>query len=309
MAASPYVIITPAHNEEEYIQNAIDSMARQTVKPLAWVVVDDASTDATAQIVARARPLLPFLELVQVQRSPGRNFGKKAAAFRQGLARVQNRVFEYVGNLDADISFAPDYFARVLSRFAADPALGIAGGMVHSNTGTRFVSQDVALDSVAGAVQLFRRRCFEEVGGYLELPCGGIDSAAEIIARMKGWQVRTFPELQVLEHRWTGTSTAHPIAARMQEGRRHYSLGYAPLFFCLRGVYRMTEPPRIIGSCAALFGYFRSLLMREPIVLPPDVVQFLRAEQRAKLHRLLKGSRAAGAAGNSARSGTVGRTA
>ena len=208
-------------------------------------------------------------------------------AFNLGLEIARHIEYEFIGNLDADISLEPDYFERVLFEFRKDHALGLAGGMVSSLTNGEFVRQDVSLDSVAGAVQLFRRMCFEQVGGYVPLPLGGIDAAAEIMARMKGWRVRTFPYLHVLEHRRTGSAKASPLGSRIREGRRLYALGYDFWCYCLRCLYRLIERPRIIGSGAGLFGFLQGMFKREPIVLPIEVVHYLRAEQRGKIRRKL----------------------
>jgi biofilm PGA synthesis N-glycosyltransferase PgaC len=288
--AFPYVVVTPAHNEEAFIEKTIQSMVNQNIRPLKWIVVNDNSTDCTREIVERYATRHEFLQLINVSRTGERNFGNKVRAFNLGLAAAQLYDYRYIGNLDADISLEPDYFEKVLHEFAEDPALGIAGGMVSTCIGDKFVSQKVALDSVAGAVQMFRRECFEQIGGYLILPQGGIDAAAEIMARMKGWKTRTFPDLHVLEHRRTGTATASPLRSKIKDGRRFQSLGYDFLFLCLRCVYRLRDRPRIIGSAAILYGYFKGVVNRAPIVLPPDVVRYLRAEQRCKLIRLLKRS-------------------
>lgn len=283
-----YILITAAHNEEAFIGLTCESVLSQTHRPARWVVVDDASTDATAAIVSHyARQQPGLIELIRVDRPAGRDFGNKVRAFQAGLVRARALDFQYIGNLDADISLDPGYYATVLSRFEADPGLGIAGGMVASQIEGAFVSQQVASDSVAGAVQLFRRACFDAVGGYLPLRLGGIDAAAEIVARRKGWSVRTFEDLRVLEHRRTGSASATPLAARLREGRRLYSLGYGFTFFAARCARRSLERPRIIGSASALCGYLGAALRREPIVLPHDVVRYLRAEQRRKLWRLL----------------------
>lgn len=228
---APYVIITPAHNEESLIENTIHSVIAQTVRPLAWVIVNDDSVDGTGKIVERYAADYSFIRLINLRRSGGRHFGHKASAFNRGLTEVQDLNYQYIGNLDADLSLEKDYFGRILHEFMHDSSLGVAGGMISSRIGDRFVSQNVALDSVAGAVQLFRRDCFEQIGGYPALPQGGIDAAVEIIARMKGWKVRTFPKCVVLEHRRTGSSKAGPLGARVREGRRLYSLGYGLFFF------------------------------------------------------------------------------
>jgi poly-beta-1,6-N-acetyl-D-glucosamine synthase len=283
-----YVVITPAHNEEAFVEQAFRSICAQTVPPAKWVAVDDASTDATGALLDRCAEARPDLvEVVHVKRPQGRDFGNKARAFHAGLARVAGSGYDFIGNLDADISLEPGYFAGVLAAFDADASLGLAGGMVSSLIEGRFVSQQVALDSVAGAVQLFRRECFERVGGYLPLPNGGIDAAAEITARSHGWAVRTLPDLRVLEHRRTGTAAGRPLAARVREGRRLHALGYGFSFFLMRCVRRSMEPPRIVGSGAALFGFLSALARREPIALPPEVVRYLRREQRGKLRRAL----------------------
>lgn len=285
-----YVIITPAHNEETLIQNTIRSVTSQTVKPIRWFVVNDGSTDSTTEIVNKHKSQHDFIELINVERSGERHFGNKVHAFNLGLARAKHLEYEYIGNLDADISLESDYFEKIMSEFWRDQLLGLAGGMVSSYIDGNFVRQDVSLDSVAGAVQLFRRVCFEQIGGYVPLPLGGIDAAAEIMVRMKGWRVRTFPQLHVLEHRRTGSAKASPLGSRIREGRRLYALGYDLLFFSLRCLYRSMEQPRIIGSGAALFGFLKGMIEREPIVLPSEVVHYLRAEQRGKLRRKLMGS-------------------
>lgn len=283
-----YIIITPARNEEVFIEKTINSVINQTVKPLKWIVVNDNSTDRTANIVEQYIFQHDFIQLVNLTESRERHFGNKAKAFNCGLAEVGTFDYQFIGNLDADISIEKNYYENVLNEFKKDPNLGIAGGMVSTLIGEEFISQDVALDSVAGAVQLFRRECFEQVGGYIPLPKGGIDTAAEIMARMKGWRTRTFPDLYVLEHRRTGTATARPLSSKIKDGQRFQSLGYDWLFLCLRCVYRVMDRPIIIGSAAVLYGYFKGVLTRSPIALPTNVVQYLRNEQRGKLTTYLK---------------------
>lgn len=283
-----YVIITPAHNEAALIGRTAESMAAQTIPPLKWVVVNDASTDRTREVVATYVERYPFIELVNLDRAAGRHFGNKVRAFNAGVDRVKALDFDFIGNLDADISFGPVYFENILQQFRTDPKLGLAGGMVHTTVNGEFVSQQVALDSVAGAVQLFRRKCFERVGGYKPLPNGGIDAAAEITARMHGWKTRTFPEFPVQEHRMTGSVTSHPLMFRVKEGRRMHSLGYSPLFFFVRCMRRLMEKPVVIGSGAALYGYFASIFGGNPRAVDPEVVSFLRKEQHGKLKRLLR---------------------
>ena len=283
MSAVAYALITPAHNEEDYIEETIHAVANQDSRPMKWVIVNDSSTDRTGDVLARLSQRYPFIEAIHLERDPGRNFGRKAVAFGRGLEELKGCAYDFIGNLDADITVENGYFAGLFRKFEQDPKLGIAGGIVYTKIGENFVTQDQTLDSVGGAVQMFRRSCFEQVGGYLPLELGGIDAAAEITARMKGWKVAKFPELIAYERRRTGSAGAKPIQAKWREGRRFYSLGYGPLFYAFRCGYRLKDRPLILGSMAEFAGYLGSLIRRKPHALSPQVVAFLRAEQRGKL--------------------------
>ena len=280
-----FVIITPAHNEEAFIEQTIRSMIQQTVRPLKWVIVNDASTDRTANIAEEYARKHSFIKLVHRNRDVGRDFGKKVHAFNRGLAELRNLSYDFIGNLDADITFEPQYFENILGEFEADPKLGIGGGIVYTKFTDSFITYDSTLDSVGGKIQLFRRECFEVIGGYRPLKFGGIDAAAEIMARMKGWKVRKSLQNRVSEHRRTGFAYGQPLVTMMRDGQKFYSLGYDPIFYLLRCIYRLRDYPVFFGSVAALLGYFCSMIRRQPVVLPSDVIAHLKAEQRTKLRQ------------------------
>lgn len=282
-----YVVITPAHNERTFIERTLQSMVSQSVQPRQWVIVDDASTDGTAEVVERYTRDFSFIKLVRKEREPERNFARKVAAFNCGLEALDEVTFDFIGNIDADMSFSPDYFKTVLDVFERDSKIGISGGIVFSKFSKSFATYDYTLDSVGGKVQLFRRECFDDIGGYRALKFGGIDATAEVMARMNGWKVQKCLEAPAFEHRPTGFAYGNPILSKMCEGRRFYSLGYDPLFYFLRCVYRLREYPFIIGSAAALMRYLYGMIKREAVVLPDDVVAYLRREQREKLLRVL----------------------
>jgi len=282
---SSYVVITPAHNEERYIERTLQSMVAQTVPPRRWVIVDDGSTDGTAGIVESYCGRYPFITLVRKTRDPERNFARKVHAFNRGLEELRDEPYDFIGNIDADISFGPDYFEKVLKAFDVDPRIGISGGIVYTKFTNKFKTYDHTADSVGGKVQLFRRACFEEISGYRALKFGGIDATAEIMSRMRGWKVRKSFEAPAFEHRPTGFAYGNSLVIKMCEGRRFYSLGYDPIFFFLRCLYRAREYPFVVGSAAAFGRYLYGMARREAIALPPDVVSYLRSEQRAKLWR------------------------
>ncbi len=287
-AVAPYVIITPAHNEEKFIEKTILSMIDQKLRPKKWLIVNDGSTDRTRAVVEKYLCQNKFIELLNVERGKERSFGNKARAFNLGVQHLKGVDYEFIGNLDADIFLEEDYYANILQLFAEDRKLGLCGGIIYTTVGSTFMTSDQTLDSVAGAVQLFRRACFMDIGGgYMPLPYGGIDAAAEIIAKMKGWTVQKSPKNKAYEQRQTGTATSSPLVACYRLGRRFHSLGYGLIFFSLRCLYRIGDPPAVLGSFATLLGFVGSVIKRRQVLLPDDVVEHWRREQHARLCRVL----------------------
>ena len=119
-----YVLITPARNEETFIAETLDSVVAQTVLPERWVIIDDGSTDQTAEIVERYAKRYPWIELVRRVQDPDRSFASKAYAVSLGFERVIRFQFEIVGNLDADVSFEADYMEFLMPKFSEDEPCG-----------------------------------------------------------------------------------------------------------------------------------------------------------------------------------------
>jgi biofilm PGA synthesis N-glycosyltransferase PgaC len=278
-----YALITPAKNEAAYIEKTILSVMSQSVKPCRWVIVDDASTDETAEIVARYAQQYSCITLAGVQNTAARNFGRKVDAFNCGLNCLADVDYDLIGNLDADMTMGSDYYENVIREFERDPRLGISGGVVYVPFGDRYVNYDATWDSVAGAVQLFRKECFRQIGGYLRIPTGGIDAVAEIMARKHGWTVRKVANNPAYEQRPTGFTHGKPWRAAYKEGIQYHTLGYNSLFYCARCLRRIGNSPRVIGSVLGLAGFISAKLQRDPVYLPPDVVAYLHSEQLQKL--------------------------
>lgn len=288
MTHASYVLITPARNEEAYIEKTLRSVVAQTVLPAKWVIVSDGSTDRTDEIVRRYAAAYSFIHLVRAQEQGQRNFGSKVKAFKAGYESVGDIDYEFLGNLDADVSFPPNYYENILGRLHRNPSLGIAGGIIVELVNNRFVPQKNSPNSVAGAVQLFRRACYEEIGGYIPITSGGIDSAAEIMARSRGWKVQTFRELEVLHHRRVSNVGTHILKARYRQGVTHYLLGYHPLFQIIKCAYRSIEKPYVLGSLFVLCGYCRSSLLRLQRPMPADAVQYFRREQMERMRSVFR---------------------
>lgn len=281
-----YVLITPARNEEAYIEATIKAVIGQTILPMKWIIVSDGSTDRTEAIVQSYSRAYDFIELVTAAGLNQRSFGSKALAFKAGYERLGGVPYDFVGNTDADVSFDSDYYRYVLEEFEKQPNLGIAGGIIIELVNGTYVAQNISLNSVAGAVQLFRRQCYEDIGGYLPLKHGGIDAAAEIMARFKGWDVRTFPEVKVRHLRRVGTEKGSLLATRFHHGTRDYLLGYHPLFYLMMNLYRLMDRPFILHSLLRMCGYCWGKIRRMERTVPDEFVDYLRKEQMMRVRSL-----------------------
>lgn len=288
-AALKYVLITPARNEERYIEQTIQSVIRQTVPPHQWVIVSDGSTDHTDEIVRKYLPQYPWMELVRMPERRDRHFAAKVSCFNAGFERVKEQDFDIVGNLDADITFEGDYFEFLLRQFTDDRRLGVAGTPFVEGTATydfRYASRE----HVSGACQLFRRQCFEEIGGYTPVPGGGIDWIAVTTARMKGWKTRTFVEKVCHHHRPMGTEAASPWKAWFRLGRQEYYLGGHPVWQFFRACFQMRNKPYLIGGALLFAGYAWSAVTRVKRPVSPDLMRFHRREQMQRLRQMLAGA-------------------
>lgn len=283
MTGTSYILVTAARNEGAYIRLVLESVTKQTIPPQHWIIVSDGSTDDTDEIVRSFSEEYPYIELLHLDAEEERNFGSKAQAIEIGYNRTQSIDHEFVGILDADVSFEADYYEQVIQRFRDDPRLGIAGGVLLDMIKGRPVPQVTAVEwSVSGPVQMFRKLCWREIGGYLPIRCG-IDAAAEIMSRMKGWNVRAFPDLIVIHHRQTGTHSQCALETLFHRGQQVYSLGYHPLFFLATTLRFYKASPFILGALSMLCGYCQAALLRKQKTLPSEVVRYLRQEQLQRL--------------------------
>jgi glycosyltransferase involved in cell wall biosynthesis len=286
-----YVLITPARNEQELIEATIQSMIAQTHLPSRWVIVSDGSTDGTDDIVNRYAKDHPWIELMRMPERRERNFGAKAICFNAAFERLKLDGFDVIGNLDADMTFAPDYMEFLVGKFAEMPDLGVAGTPVvedgHRPDDHPFANRFADLHHVSGNCQVFRRRCLEELSGYMPIKGGGIDWVAVTTARMRGWQTQTFLDKPCFHHRKMGTASRGPVMARFKHGQEDYYLGQHPVWEILRGAFQMKSKPVVLGGLFLIFGYFWAMLKRMPRPISPELLSFRRAEQMARLRKIL----------------------
>jgi poly-beta-1,6-N-acetyl-D-glucosamine synthase len=278
-----YVLITPARDEAQHIEGTIQSVIKQTVRPIKWVIVSDGSTDGTDDIVRKYALDNPWIELVRAPERRERHFAGKVHAFNAGYARLNELEYAAIGNLDADISFDEDYFSFLLGKLVDDPKLGLVGTPFRDASSSVYDYRFTNIDHVSGACQLFRRECFEAVGGYVPVKGGCIDHIAVLTARMKGWKTRTFPEKVSMHHRAMGTAQQGMLMARFKNGGKDYAIGNHPAWELFRAVYQMTKRPFIIGGLMIVSGYGWAAVRRAERPVSPELVAFQRREQMQRL--------------------------
>ncbi len=256
----PYVLITPARNEEKLIEKVIQSVTSQTVPPTKWVIVNDGSTDATASIVSRYLGKYDWMELLNLSPHRDRSFAAKVA----------------------------DYLEFLLGKFEEDASLGVAGTTFREEGYSSATDSFEGQNHVAGGCQLFRRQCFEQIGGYIPNKAGGIDWIAVTTARMMDWKTRSFREKYFFHYRSLGTAERSLLASTFSYGEKDYYLGGHPLWELFRVAYRTTKRPYLVGGIALFSGYLSAFLRRMERPISKELMRFHRQEQMMKLKKILK---------------------
>jgi glycosyltransferase involved in cell wall biosynthesis len=271
-----YIIVIPAYDEEERIGKVLESLVRQTLLPREVMVVDDGSTDRTAEIVAGFARDKPWIKLCKNSRREERAAGAKVVrAFNLGYGQI-TQPHEFLVKLDADIELPSNYFEEIAGMFQADPRLGIAGGQIymqHKGAWVREVFADP--DHVVGAFKAWRKACFEQIGGLRASI--GWDAADELLARYYGWHILTHPKLPVYHHRKLGTETGN-IEIRRRIGWGLFRLRYGfwiSLFSSLKSAFR--DKPYLISGVAMILGWLEAKFRGDKYIVNRDQGAFIRS--------------------------------
>ncbi len=281
-----YVIITPAYNEAAYIECTIKSVLAQSVIPDKWVIVDDGSTDDTAKIIRQYAAEHRWIQYMYRAKEPGQSYyASNVYAILQGYESVKDYTYHYVAILDADMSLCDNYYEEIFNRFEINSDLGIATGVYWEEVNSEFIEANIDRMSTPKALQVFRRECYEQIGGYIACSNGGEDSCAEIIARMHGWKTWSFPEIKVTHNRPVGTGDGKTILqARFRLGLTDYCLATHPVFMLAKCIRRcLIEKPFCLSGLARWAGFMFGYFAREERSIPDDARQFVREEQKKRL--------------------------
>lgn len=278
------MVITPARNEEQYIQRTIASLAAQTLRPRKWIIVNDGSSDNTKELINAAANQYSWITALH---GPDRGFRKAGGgvieAFYDGYCLAEKEPWDFLVKLDADLSFESSYFASCKARFDADPKLGIGGGTVCNEVMGGLVTESKGDPPfhVRGATKIYRRACWEAIGGLIKAP--GWDTLDEVKANMLGWRTYSFPELKLTHFRVAGDADG-AWKNWVKNGQANYVTGYHPLFMLLKCVKRLFERPYGLAALGLLSGFLGGYIKRAPRVQDEALIRYVRRQQ---INRLL----------------------
>jgi cellulose synthase/poly-beta-1,6-N-acetylglucosamine synthase-like glycosyltransferase len=279
-----YLLVSPCRDEAPYLQTTIDSVARQSVLPAKWLIVDDGSSDGTPRILDEAARAHSFIQIVRRDNRGHRLVGPGVIdAFYYGLSQVDLEAYDYVCKFDCDLEMPPRYFERVLEYFEKDPFLGTLSGKLHLRLSGKLVRERTGDENSVGPVKFYRRACFRDIGGFVREVCwDGIDGH---MCRMKGWIAKSVddPELRIVHLRQMGSSHLNLWNGRKRWGRGKYFMGSAPYYVAAVSLYRMAERPYVLGGLGILWGYVQARLGRLPRMTDPDYLRHVRRFERDAL--------------------------
>ena len=282
MARTRYVLITPCRDEAEHARRTLDSVAKQTIPPALWVIVDDGSEDATPDILAEYARRLRYIRIVRIPDRGTRLVGPGViGAFQRGYQEIDPSDFDYVCKLDLDLVLPPRYFETMLARMEANPRIGTCSGKpyyVDPRT-DRLTPELIGDEMSVGAAKFYRMECFRQIGGFTRaVMWDGIDCHR---CRMLGWIACSWddPQTRFIHLRPMGSSHKGILTGRVRHGRGQYFMGTCLPYMVASSAFRMSRPPRIIGGLAMLWGYVSSMLSRRPRYDDQDFRLFLRRYQ------------------------------
>lgn len=276
-SVAKYVLISPVRDEEQYIVKTLESVIGQTIRPVQWIIVNDGSRDGTGKIVDEYATRYPWITVVH-RADRGRRVAGSGVmeAFYDGYERVQSQDWSFIGKLDGDVGLEADYFETCFQRFADDVKLGICGGVMHCEENGQLKLDKHPLNHVRGAIKLYRRGCWLDIGGLIKSP--GWDTVDELHANMMGWHTKSFLDVRVIHYRPNGAA-AGAWRDNVKNGRADYVSGYHPLFMMVKCCKRVFQKPYVAKSIAHAYGYLSGYAGGMPRIGNKHLIHYIRTQQ------------------------------
>jgi glycosyltransferase involved in cell wall biosynthesis len=275
-----YYIVIPAHNEEKFIGLTLDSLVNQTVLPKKAVIVNDNSTDSTAEIVQSYMTNYPWISLVNKKSDAIHLPGSKVIqAFQAGLETLDDD-YDIMIKGDSDLIFPPDYFEIIIKHFKSDATIGMAGGFAYIEKDGHWILENLTdKDHIRGAFKAYRKATFQQIGGLK--PAMGWDTVDELLCEFYNWKVVTDESLQVKHLKPTGAN--YNKAARYKQGEAFYTLGYGFFITAVASLKLAMRKGKPLLFIDYLSGFWKAKAENKTMLVTPEQAQFVRAYRWKKM--------------------------
>lgn len=279
-----YYIIIPAYNEEAFMALTLQSLVEQTVLPSEVVVVNDNSTDSTAEIVTSFSEKHPFISLVNKKSDAIHLPGSKVIqAFQEGEKHIDDN-YDIIVKVDADLIFPSNYFETIIKHFQSDDKIGMAGGFCHIEKNGNWVLENLTdKDHIRGALKAYRKETFKQIGGLK--PAMGWDTVDELLCKFYNWKVVTDESLHVKHLKPTGAS--YNKAARYKQGEAFYSLGYGFFITFIASLKLASRKGKLLLFIDYIRGFWKAKSSGKPLFVTAEQAKWIRNYRWKKMKEKL----------------------
>ncbi len=281
-----YYIVIPAHNEEAFIALTLQSLVSQTVLPTKIVVVNDNSTDKTAEIVTAFAKENPFIILVNSSSEAIHLPGSKVIqAFQKGYGTLDEN-YDFIVKLDADLILPLNYFETIIKHFESDANIGMAGGFAYIEKNGEWILENLTdKDHIRGAFKAYRKKCFQDIGGLK--PAMGWDTVDELLAKFYNWKVITDASLIVKHLKPTGAN--YNKTARYKQGEAFYTLGYGFLITAIASAKLAMMKKKPLLFFDYIKGFWKAKSSKTTLLVNPEQARFIRNYRWKKMRAKITG--------------------
>jgi glycosyltransferase involved in cell wall biosynthesis len=279
-----YYIVIPAHNEETFMALTLQSLADQTVLPTKAVIVNDNSTDKTADIVLAFAEKHPWISLVNATSDAIHLPGSKVIqAFQKGLATLDNQ-YDIMVKADADLIFPPNYFETIIQHFQSDDRIGMVGGFAYIEKNGEWLLENLTdKDHIRGAFKAYRKATFEQIGGLK--PAMGWDTVDELLCKFYHWKVITDESLKVKHLKPTGAN--YNKTARYKQGEAFYTLGYGFFITAIASLKLAMRKGKPLLFADYIKGFWKAKSVKKPLLVTEEQARFIRKYRWKKMKEKL----------------------
>jgi glycosyltransferase involved in cell wall biosynthesis len=274
-----FAIVTPVKDEIKYFPKTVKSILSQEVKPQKWIIIDDGSTDGTTEVIKKAEKENDWIE--GIYREPNKN-RKPGGEFvlEIGLKKLNIDDYDFIVRMDGDLDFESNYFKVLFEKFDDNPKLGVASGVCFITRDGKQIVEEHPRFHTRGPLKTYRTQCYKDINGLLN--CLGWDSIDELKANMLNWNSQSFPELKI-HHLKKTQSSGGIFSGSFNHGVASYNSGYHPLFVLFKAFYVILFRRYKLNSIGLLWGYFSSMIKRQPKPIDKELIKYIRKQQMNKL--------------------------